>query len=72
MTAAEFRTKTEPPTKPGWYYGRPHAFMATIGPVLVDFAPSSGKPCVFLAGQEYSSRFDQFDWFGPVAEVREG
>ena len=76
---SEFRKKTEPPTEVGWYYGRPHSAHQLsrddmgypIRPVFVG-ATSMGAPFVFVAGQEHSSRFDQFDWFGPVMEVKEG
>lgn len=66
----EFRTKTDEPTVEGWYHARRHG-SKEIEPVEV-VAQMGGFLCVLSGGVSYKGWRHQFDWFGPVHEVREG
>lgn len=67
----EYRAKTEPPSEPGWYYAR-RAGWNTINPVLLcDYG--DGAWGIEIVGYEGAvAPPDQWDWFGPVATVKEG
>ena len=67
LEPVEYRNKSGPPRKPGWYYGRMTGFTK-IEPVLVftkDTRLTTG-----MVGAEHP--LGRYDWFGPVTEVREG
>jgi len=70
--AIEYRNKTEPPTEEGWYWAR-GLHVHEINPVRVIFVASWTPPLsVEVAGSELTFRIQDFEWFGPVAECREG
>lgn len=78
-----YRQQTETPTKEGWYYGRiredvlreqgvdaPELKKGSIIPLFVNDWYGDG-----YLGADYSTfifQLDEVDWFGPVAECREG
>lgn len=73
----EYRTKTEPPTEVGWHYGRRKInAQQRTAPQFVyrsyNMRREVDEYLVTSFTQENGEPTMNFDWFGPVTEVREG
>lgn len=74
----EYRTKTDPPTEDGFYFARlvesRHGRLMRVVGVRFEsaFFGAPAIPKVWLVGEAVPLKLEDFDWFGPVAEVREG
>lgn len=62
----EYRTKTRLPTKDGWYFGKWKSSECTIVPQYVT------DKLVYFSGMDVFFPVADFDWFGPVPEIKEG
>lgn len=65
-----FLTKTEPPTKPGWYWGR-YFQWKDIRPLRVEMKKSDNAGYEILVTNFVPVTSATMEWFGPLPEVRE-
>lgn len=69
----EWRTKTERPTEPGWYWGRWRTSPKNVVPFPTRLITYGGADLhVVIMGDVIEYPLSDFDFFGPVTMVKEG
>lgn len=64
-----YRNKTEAPTKSGLYYARRRCYADIY---VVEVHACQAHLFAWEFGADDYSEIDNFDWFGPVEECKEG
>lgn len=67
----EFRAPGDAPSQEGWYYGRSISHGEVNPTPRYVWLRFGGKLSVDLHTSSTSGELEEFEWFGPVREVRE-